>query len=62
MRPYKDALCETDYGNIDEFYLTNGHYYLSGDWGELEIISAPPVLTLTVGSGYKLEPTKNSAR
>jgi hypothetical protein len=39
-----DATGAVDYGNIDEFYLADGHYYLSGDWGRLEIKSLPPSL------------------
>jgi len=41
MQPYTDATGEVDYGNIDEFYLADEHYYLSGDWGKLKIKSSP---------------------
>lgn len=44
MMPSTDATGAVDYGNIDEFYLTDRHYYLSGDWGRLEIKSSPPSL------------------
>lgn len=44
MMPSTDATGAVDYGNIDEFYLADGHYYLSGDWGRLEIKSSPPSL------------------
>jgi hypothetical protein len=33
-----------DYGNIDEFFLDAGKYYINGEWGELTIVSAPPIL------------------
>jgi hypothetical protein len=46
MRPYTDATGTVDYGNIDEFYLADGHYYLSGDWGKVEIKSSPPSLEI----------------
>ncbi len=46
IKPATDATGEVDYGNIDEFYLTDGHYYLSGDWGRLEIESSPPSLKI----------------
>jgi len=46
MTPYTDSTGAVDYGNIDEFYLTDGHYCLSGDWGRLEIKSSPPLLEL----------------
>ena len=44
MLPIKDASGDIDYGNIDEFYFQDGHYHIIGDWGELDIVSAPPVL------------------
>ena len=44
MKPYTDATGTVDYGNIDEFYLIEEHYYLSGDWGKLKITSSPPML------------------
>ncbi len=37
---------EVDYGNIDSFLFDNGHYYLEGDWGRLDIVSSPPVVTM----------------
>lgn len=33
-----------DYGNIDEFFRADGKYYLRGEWGELTIVSDPPLL------------------
>ena len=39
--PFKDVSGEEDYGNIDVFQLSNDHYFLSGDWGELEVTSSP---------------------
>ena len=44
IMPSTDATGAVDYGNIDEFYLADGHYYLRGDWGRLEIKSSPPSL------------------
>ena len=32
-----------DYGNIDEFYFSEGSYHLIGEWGELEIVSSEPL-------------------
>lgn len=46
MMPYTDATGSVDYGNIDEFYLSDEHYYLNGDWGELKITSSPPTLEI----------------
>lgn len=39
--PFKDVSGEEDYGNIDVFQLSNDQYFLSGDWGELEVTSSP---------------------
>lgn len=33
-----DANNEVDYGNIDNFFYIGDHFYLSGDWGSLEIV------------------------
>ncbi|GAC1446044.1 MAG: hypothetical protein NVSMB56_01440 [Pyrinomonadaceae bacterium] len=41
---YTDANGELDFGNIDVFYEMNGHYHLLGDWGEVDLISAEPVI------------------
>jgi hypothetical protein len=46
MIPFTDASGAVDYGNIDEFYRTDEHYYLSGDWGTLEVESSPPSLEI----------------
>ena len=46
MMSYTDARGTVDYGNIDEFYLTDDHYWLSGDWGKLQIKSSAPSLDL----------------
>jgi hypothetical protein len=48
MHPYKDANSEVDYGNIDEFYFVDGHYYLAGDWGAFNIVSSKPVFEMAV--------------
>ena len=50
MHPYEDANGEVDYGNIDEFYLVDGHYYLAGDWGALNIVSSKPIVEIAVSS------------
>ena len=44
MIPNTDANGEIDFGNIDEFYLENDFYRLSGEWGELKIKSAKPTI------------------
>lgn len=44
MIPYSDASGEIDYGNIDTLSCSHGNYHLSGDWGEIEIISSPPTI------------------
>jgi hypothetical protein len=33
-----------DYGNIDDFFMADDKYYLRGEWGELTIVSDPPLL------------------
>ena len=40
-----------DYGNIDEFYCSNGRYFLTGDWEKIEIDSEPPVLRCLCATG-----------
>jgi hypothetical protein len=42
--PNADITGEVDFGNIDTFYFSGGHYYLSGCWGELDIVSASPTI------------------
>jgi hypothetical protein len=44
--PSTDATGAIDYGNINEFYRLDEHYYLSGDWGRLKIRSDPPSLQI----------------
>lgn len=44
IQPYTDADDSEDYGNIDSFELTSDGYHLIGDWGEVIIDSAPPIL------------------
>lgn len=46
MYPYRDANEEIDYGNIDALIFLNEKYNLYGDWGEIEIISAPPIVEI----------------
>lgn len=36
-----DSEDNIDYGNIDSFRLDENKYKLSGDWGELEVVSSP---------------------
>lgn len=40
-RPSIDADGTIDYGNIDTFIISQNGYYLSGDWGEVQIRSDP---------------------
>jgi hypothetical protein len=44
MSPAVDATREIDFGNIDMFYFFSGHYYLSGEWEELDVVSAAPTI------------------
>ena len=44
MTPIPNPDGSIDYGNIDEFYMNDGKYYMDGEWGELTIISEPPIL------------------
>jgi hypothetical protein len=44
MTPIHNPDGSVDYGNIDEFYLKNKKYHILGEWGELEIVSEPPIL------------------
>jgi hypothetical protein len=44
MTPIRDPDGHVDYGNIDELYLLDSKYYMSGEWGKLEIDSRPPVV------------------
>lgn len=45
--PFTDANNEQDFGNIDVFYRESDTYHLEGDWGVVEVRSAPPVLTIS---------------
>jgi hypothetical protein len=42
--PSIDATGERDYDNIDVFEWQNQEFRLEGDWGQLVITSAPPVV------------------
>lgn len=44
ISPIADPDGSVDYGNIDEFFSADGKYYLRGEWGELTIVSDPPIL------------------
>ena len=47
IQPYIDpASGSVDYGAIDYFYELEGSYYLAGYWGELELVSGPPILEI----------------
>jgi hypothetical protein len=46
LRGSIDTNGEIDFGNIDSFFFENGHYYLEGDWGDLDIVSEPPTLKI----------------
>jgi hypothetical protein len=43
-KPFEDASGQIDYGNIDAMCAMGGVYHLEGDWGQVEVASAPPVL------------------
>jgi hypothetical protein len=45
INPIPDPDGSVDYGNIDEFFSDDGKYYLRGEWGELTIVSDPPLLS-----------------
>lgn len=49
-RKYRDADGRVDYGNVDVFYRERGAddevYHLEGDWGVVDLVSAPPILRL----------------
>lgn len=44
ISPIADPDGGVDYGNIDEFFRADDKYYLRGEWGELTIVSDPPIL------------------
>ncbi len=46
-QPFTDADDSEDYGNIDTFELSEEGYGISGDWGELRVISSPVKLIWT---------------
>ncbi len=48
IQPYIDpGSGSVDYGAIDYFYQGDeGRYFLAGYWGELEILSGPPILEI----------------
>lgn len=49
IQPYIDPSSgSVDYGAIDYFYRDDddGRYYLAGYWGELELLSGPPILEI----------------
>jgi hypothetical protein len=44
ISPIADPDGSVDYGNIDEFFRADDKYYLRGEWGELTIVSDPPII------------------
>jgi hypothetical protein len=44
MTPNYDLTGEADFGNFDSFYFSGDCFHLDGDWGEIEVVSAPPVV------------------
>ena len=44
ISPIADPDGSVDYGNIDDFFMVDDKYYLRGEWGELTIVSDPPIL------------------
>jgi len=44
IRAIADPDGSVDYGNIDDFFMADDKYYLRGEWGELTIVSDPPLL------------------
>lgn len=51
LEPSYDADGSIDYGNIDSFYGSSGTYYLTGDWGEIEIETSTLAFFLTNWKG-----------
>lgn len=47
MLKYRDADGRVDYGNIDVFYREGDAYHLEGDWGVVDLVASPPLMTLT---------------
>ncbi len=47
IQPYIDPRTgSVDYGSIDYFYKQENTYFLAGYWGELEVVSGPPLLEI----------------
>jgi len=44
--PVIDPDGSMDFGNLDSFVCTKGRYQLSGEWGQVEVESAVPVVRL----------------
>lgn len=51
--PAVDASGETDYGGIDTFFWDGTSFHLEGDWGVIDLVSAPPVIHLGPERGGK---------
>ena len=50
FKPIQDPDGSMDYGNIDAFFLADGVYHLSGEWGEVEIEAEVCRIDLAPGS------------
>lgn len=44
--PASDASGEIDFGTLDVMQVDGDAYTLSGDFGEIRVVSAPPTLSL----------------
>ena len=43
----RDARGRVEYGNIDVLYRAeDGSYHIEGDWGVVDVVSGPPIVTL----------------
>lgn len=50
FQKFYDSSSEYDYGNIDSFYLLDGWYFLTGDWGEVKIRSLDPKVVICLSN------------
>lgn len=56
IQPYIDPASGTvDYGPIDYFYKSGDAYFLAGYWGELEVMSGPPLLEIDELKAHELK-------
>jgi hypothetical protein len=64
IQPYIDpASGGVDYGAIDYFYRDDedGRYYLAGYWGELDLVSGPPILEIDELKQHNIRPPAASS-